>query len=921
MNIRLSNTTSKTSSLKDMEVGVLLGNEQRLLPVNEVDENINLYEVFKKEREESNLIRLTCKINPICANPIFNHSTEVVRNEGAGSCSVLLNNTQNGNISGTYGKPSSFKWNRYEAIRDTQLSSTGIGYVYHCGWDIFNNHRLRSKYFKCVCPIVTGTKNFNTIDDVVRDADGKELKRPYDPKDQSKKWPETAVERLYTDEDVYTYEQSYLNNLSERNGWFGFYNKSTLRDNNLVNNGYEFDRVINSRSANDFIEMYPDSTLYSFVPKYNKSRHRLEYNWKYYLTYPYKSIKDFYAIDKDSEGLLCTGYRDNYSTSTLYSIAPHGLSVGDYVNVYTNGELTHENMRVIGVGDGTGENDKFAFSINNAGDPITDEWIDLDECTLIKTDGSFYYLYRDSIVIKVFGGASRATFSWKESSGTTIGDEVSVVEARYVPYHIENDVPVKQTVSFKRSVGGCECEYYVRLFTKIPNWKVSDKPLTKGLARNISQFSKFTGGKLTGQRNTEQFQSMTSKIGFSKNIYGDQVCQIVFNDDIDLTGLVDNLGRPVTDIYLTLVKNNAGYKEWYEQKNFTSSAVEYSHAFGKVSCGFVNSYESLANSSIPNVMKNSYDIAGLNVGVINGKSGFTDEIDGDKQTVFYGDICYLDRTKCEEHVLSELYFRFNTGQREMYDTNFDYTPFYDEIDGYTSVKYNGILNIPEPNTKSVAQAQKCLNARDFTREGYIYKAHHRIAIHGLSTDYEEQQPKMFKITRIITTGHKLLCTTSDVNYVEVGDEMMVYNMSTMEYITIKAKSVDMNTLKTFEYTVESGDIARVCVGDNLVLLRKDATIPEYAIFVNDGTMRYVWKTFIKNGTDVSTNDTEHQFANGRFYVQDEMIFTLHRQDPHEKVEEYSGIIINSENIKSVNKSYSSDDYVTSDKMSCRLTNG
>ena len=97
---------------------------------------------------------------------------------------------------------------------------------------------------------------------------------------------------------MYTFQESIYTNLTEKNGWFGFYNKTMLRDNNLKNDGYEFDRVINNRSANDFIEMYPDSTLYSFNPKYNKYRHRAEHNWKYYLTYPFSGTTEIYFIYK-----------------------------------------------------------------------------------------------------------------------------------------------------------------------------------------------------------------------------------------------------------------------------------------------------------------------------------------------------------------------------------------------------------------------------------------------------------------------------------------------------------------------------------------------------------------------------------------------------------------------------------------------
>ena len=48
------------------------------------------------------------------------------------------------------------------------------------------------------------------------------------------------------------------------------------------------------------------------------------------------------------------------------------------------------------------------------------------------------------------------------------------------------------------------------------------------------------------------------KLAFAKNIYSDNLSQVVFTDDIKIKLLKDNLGRPLSDIYLTVLKNNAG---------------------------------------------------------------------------------------------------------------------------------------------------------------------------------------------------------------------------------------------------------------------------------------------------------------------------------------------------------------------------
>ena len=88
------------------------------------------------------------------------------------------------------------------------------------------------------------------------------------------------------------------------------------------------------------------------------------------------------------------------------------------------------------------------------------------------------------------------------------------------------------------------------------------------------------------------FENHISQLSFAKNVYGDDITQIVYTDDIDISYLRDNLGRPLTSIYLTILKNNKGYKEWYGKNGAPIEIrkkcgvrdedyhIEYSHCFG-----------------------------------------------------------------------------------------------------------------------------------------------------------------------------------------------------------------------------------------------------------------------------------------------------------------------------------------------------
>ena len=73
--------------------------------------------------------------------------TEVVKNEGSFSnCKALVtdDDVQPKEENAVNSEPMT----RHQTIMDTEYSHPDIGkWVYHCGLDIFNNHKLRSNSF------------------------------------------------------------------------------------------------------------------------------------------------------------------------------------------------------------------------------------------------------------------------------------------------------------------------------------------------------------------------------------------------------------------------------------------------------------------------------------------------------------------------------------------------------------------------------------------------------------------------------------------------------------------------------------------------------------------------------------------------------------------------------------------------------
>ena len=168
---------------------------------------------------------------------------------------------------------------------------------------------------------------------------------------------------------------------------------------------------------------------------------------------------------------------------------------------------------------------------------------------------------------------------------------------------------------FQKIVNGNECEYYFRLFKRVNTIK----------------------GEAIGDKDYDAFP-----LAFSKNIYGDPMVQVVSKNDIDVTALVDNLGRPVTEIYVTYIKKaNKG--------------------FSKVSSGLLvnNLFELKERQDIPDIRRihNGGEKPFKSSTPINDEVNFSDE-------TFVGDLVEYDKTGVVETVISEVYHRFNTTNRE-----------------------------------------------------------------------------------------------------------------------------------------------------------------------------------------------------------------------------------------------------------------
>lgn len=228
----------------------------------------------------------------------------------------------------------------------------------------------------------------------------------------------------------------------------------------------------------------------------------------------------------------------------------------------------------------------------------------------------------------------------------------------------------------KKVVNDIECEYYFRKFRKIKT-------------------------KLAPIIENDDYEAY--QLGFSENFFNDSIVQFVFNEDIDVTDLVDNLGRPLSQLYLTIVKTDSDT------------------LFSKVSSGIETPYDSrLVNSNTISYLRDIPTIHRIHNGVTTPFISHTPLEDDIKinnvsnNNEFYGDLVEYDVNTLNETVLADVVHRFNTVNRE---------------NDNTILNYVSKVNITSsPQTKSINLGPR--------HEGYFYKPHNLIKIREFSSYIE-----------------------------------------------------------------------------------------------------------------------------------------------------------------------------------------
>ena len=844
--IRTSETDSVKGLPSTMSVDVNLRQTTKTLPFPNVSSTLSQRNVYEEERQAGNNFRLILTIVPYCSNVLFNPLTEIIKDEGSDDVFVVTDVTNMDNapvtiknkIDGAIGVDNP---TRVHMICNTEYSSEiHGGYEYHPGYDFFDNHLLRNLSFKLVNPFNDKVKDakevFNTLADYARDRNGdvKKYNRRISINSINSNQGFNKDKHLYLIDDVMKIEDSINNNLYDENGWWGFTNNTTIDTKQLNNRRWDsmdIGKALNNYKACEFIDMYPDRSLFSFAPKFNKFTHENENNWNVVLTYPYKNIYDHplclggtsyikrttnsegeFVEETVSEGNRWMGLKvltaqlgsgkAGSNNLILRTYTKHGMEQGDlfylyYTNPYKetaedeyekcdkfsdntlNGsEVYYESQsyyQVTNIGDLSKNNNEYFFYTSNT--------------SIVKEIYRSYLKYVEKL-IKENVDTSKIPFyeDYENDDKKDIYDADNNLKTVLI-----NKILKYSNFRIRRCVKGVKSTYYIRQFRKIPNLRAAQREMTDEEALHKSKFNGVFDSYIADnaldpvnpnyQRN---FNSEMYQLGFASSIYNDNVAQITFMDGVNVKGLTDNLGRPLTEIYYTIVKNNAGHEVWYHNEEplysnkdirelyennkegfkekygaeYDGYTVEFSHCFGKVTSGFEtyvmsdDRKETTGPIEYWKKLSSVHHISNIvNDGVNGGSSPIYKDEDSrtlDKDikytdTFFYGDLVEFNGVDFTEKTISKVMHRFNTAQRETENNPYysqyqyheivedDYDPQYKEgTDPFDLKEFSAVNGIQDGDTSKPMTTDFAKRKADYATisrpEGYYYQAHYPIQI-------------------------------------------------------------------------------------------------------------------------------------------------------------------------------------------------
>ena len=373
--------------------------------------------------------------------------------------------------------------------------------------------------------------------------------------------------------------------------------------------------------------------------------------------------------------------------------------------------------------------------------------------------------------------------------------------------------------------------------------------------------------------------------------------------------------------------------EWGESE-ISDANIEYSHAFGKITCGIETSYEANYGTNIDcinritnvsesnNVTPNGFIIDGiLNNYKEDTKSSRSYTTESKKKVTinpnevwyemdkhYYGDLCYYDGYNAIEKHIDYVMHRFNTAQRESINAQSNKYFSHYVIDEIYRDDYD---TSDEFEVKSKPNEYICNNFK----EGYYYNPHYEIPIKTFDK-LQQIIPDFLTIREMKKVEENVYqFTTLEQHFLSIGDKAIIYDSIQDKYYNLVTISGDSDNYRVFTCNVfdEKTDkptnidylngkdkptvieslstkmkISGVELYDYKLFKMDNLGCPSYARVLKDGTCRVIWRDVLNNGFNKSDDSVEeYPYTNGAFYINKKVDIYVRRQDPHDEYWLYS----------------------------------
>ena len=468
---------------------------------------------------------------------------------------------------------------------------------------------------------------------------------------------------------------------------------------------------------------------------------------------------------------------------------------------------------------------------------------------------------------------------------------------------------------FIKVVNNRECKYYFRKFRKLPNFKFKKRDITDEDVFKEGELDNYIEKNCMDVNNEKMllFSKEQYPLAFSNTVYGDGNTQIVFTDSIDIDKLTDNLGRPITELYITFIKRNKGHDVWYNTNHSQEQLkkIEFSHCFSEVISGLKMHNEFGDSEELKQARKELADITCITTEDDNYNNLLDKDIDIDKTDEFYGDLVELNQVTMTETVLSDVCFRFNTEQREN-----------GSIDKCGKYVYDTIITDDYDFDGFVCDANELDEVNIIRKEGYYYKAHYPVKVREFGAMRQgshkeitvasckpKQANGMFievvsTLRSGVTSGSIVYLYDTENNNKKVAELTVNSVQSSVRFLLNTMKREDTNYISIFDIVqgllysqrnVQKGEkwinangLEEIAEEDmqvndysqpRYIMRLKNIDIPHYAYEVGENSNIFLWRDVLNVGNKDTVELIEYPFANGHFYINKEINFFLKRQDP------------------------------------------